>query len=481
MNHCNISGGETSCDDYPECDGGSGCIAASLGKPVCDRTGKFGDSESKSGIGGSPGVQVFCGSSALIENCVICDCGGGGALVAGEGSVLSIRKCEVYKNHQAGLEAREGGKLVASENRIFDNGYHGILIGPDAGECVIDGNDIFENALEGMLAVHTTNKIEICNNDIHHNRPFGLSLDDNSQMTIRNNRIFENGFWGILAKSRTSAHVVGNFITGNKCGGIFIGVNYSGRVHLESNIVRDHCGPWLEYQKESLNLRNMSSLLDDKNACLLGFPSGEGDCYSLPPFLSNNEEVNNEEGMHHPREVVERYSGCTYCRRSRDEVQRIFKCPNCHIASYCCKECRRKHGPKHETLCVALRRRYSVTVEMIPLAEPGKVSFRAFGTHLKGIGEGPKPKRNSRKKFIVKIQTQTLNSHPRQLLTVYDKSLTIDYNIQSAEIFNVIMECGVLGALHKFTSKKVFVWAMFAERGEKLTVFLDRLVPYQEW
>jgi len=118
---------------------------------------------------------------------------------------------------------------------------------------------------------------------------------------------------------------------------------------------------------------------------------------------------------------------------------------------------------------------------MIPFVEPGNVSHRTFGTHLKGIGEGPRPKRNSREKFIVKIQTQTLNSHRLQLLTVYDKSLTIDCFVQSPEIFNVIMECGVLGALHKFTSKKAFFLAMFAEGGEKLTIFLDCLAPYQEW
>jgi len=118
---------------------------------------------------------------------------------------------------------------------------------------------------------------------------------------------------------------------------------------------------------------------------------------------------------------------------------------------------------------------------MIPLVEPGNVSHRTFGTHLKGIGEGPKPERNSRKTFIVKFQTAGLNSHPLQLLTTYDQSLTIDCRVQSPEIFNLIMECGVLGALHKLTSKKVFLLAMFAERGKKLTVFLDRLAPYQEW
>lgn len=480
-NHCDFSGGVTSCEDFPECNGGPGCKAAALGKPICDRTHKFGE-PSVSGFPGCAGIQIMNGSCALMENCSIHDCGGGGVLVVDEGSRLLIRMCEVYRNHQAGLEAREGGNLVASENRIFDSGYHGILIGPDAGKCVIDGNKIFENAREGMLAFHTTNKIEICNNDIHHNRPFGLSLDGNSQMTIRNNRIFENGFWGILVKSRTSAHIEGNVITANKCGGIFIGINYSGRVHLESNIVRDHSGPWLEYQNKANNLRFHRSSIDIKVAALLGFPSGENDCYSIPPFLSRNEEVNNEEGMHHPREVVEqRCSGCTYCRRSKEEVERVIKCPNCHIASYCCKECQRRHRPKHKTLCVALRSRFSVTVDMIPLVEPGNVSHRTFGTHLKGIGEGPKPERNSRKTFIVKFQTAGLNSHPLQLLTTYDQSLTIDCRVQSPEIFNLIMECGVLGALHKLTSKKVFLLAMFAERGKKLTVFLDRLAPYQEW
>ena len=487
MNHCRISGGETSCDDYPECNGGSGCIAASLGKPVCDRTGNFGDSKLKSGIGGSPGVQVLCGSSALIEDCVICDCGGGGALVVGNGSRLLVRKCEVYRNHQAGLEAREGGELIASQNRIFDSGFHGILIGPHAGECDIDDNKIFENASEGIFALQNSTKIVIRKNDIHHNRPFGLSLDFDSQLEISDNKIFENGFWGILAKTRTSAHIARNVLFGNKCGGIFIGVNFSGRIHLESNIVRDHSGPWLEYQrgKISFPLDSDEFFGEYGPQSPVYLPPGEkNEFYSNPPILNGNKEFNNEEGTYHPREVGERlYGGCTYCRRSRDQVERLMMCSNCHIASYCSKECQRKHRPIHKTLCFALKGRYSVTVDIIPYfkSDDQRVPVRTFGTHLKGIGEGPKLKRNSRQKFVIKVQTQTLNSHPRQLLFAYDKSLTVDDNIQSPEIFNVIMECGVLGALNKFTSKKAFFWAMFAERGKKLTVFLDHLAPYQEW
>ena len=479
LKHCQISGGSTSCEDFPECNGGEGCIAVSLGKPACDRTGKFGLSGLRSGICGYPGVQVFDESFALIEDCAIHHCGGGGALVAGKGSRMAVIKCEVYKNHQAGLEAREGGNLTASQNKIFNSGFHGVLIGPNAGECLITGNKIFENAREGIYACSNENTIEISENDVHHNRPFGLSLDRSSHLVIRDNKIFENGFWGILAKSRTSAVIKGNIISGNKCGGIFIGVNYSARVHLESNTVRDHGGPWLEYQQGSIPI---DTTLLEKDSSSLGLPPGEKQFYTNPPILVRNKKYNNEEGMYHPKEVIERfYSGCTFCRRSRSEVRHLRKCPSCRIASYCSRECREKHLATHETLCFALRSRYSVTVSTFPQVDPGKKPVRTFGTHLKGIGTGPKPKCDGSEKFIVKTQTQNLNSHPLQLLVVYDKSLTIDYTIQSPEIFSVIMECGVLGMLNKFTSKKVFFWATFAKREEKLTVFLDHLAPYQEW
>ena len=480
LNYCEISGGNASCEDFPECNGGAGCVASSVGKPVCDRTGKFGDPQSISGVGGHPGVQILQGSSALIENCVIHDCGGGGALVAREGAFLEVRKCVVYKNHQAGLEARKSGKLVASGNRIFNNGYHGILIGPNAGECDVSDNKIFENAQQGIFVYHNTSKIIIRGNDVHHNRPFGLSLDQNSCLLISNNKIFENGFWGIQAQLRTSATITGNVISGNKCGGIFIGWNYSGRIHLESNIIRDHSGPWLEYKATKHSRR----IDDDEFAAALDLdlPPGENEIYSKPPILSANREFNNEEGMYHPIEVGQRlFTGCTFCRRSGDEVRRLRKCPTCHVASYCCKACQQNHWPSHKPLCVALKSRYSVTVKIIHFVGPGKITQRTFGSHLKGIGTGPKPKRSSRQKFIVKIQTTSGNSHPLQLLIVYDKSLTIDCFIQSPEIFNVIMECGVLGALYKGTSKKVFFWAMFPEEEEKLTIFLDHLAPYQEW
>ena len=55
---------------------------------------------------------------------------------------MAVHKCEVYKNHQAGLQAREGGTLSAFQNKIFSGGFHGVLIGPNAGECLITRNKL---------------------------------------------------------------------------------------------------------------------------------------------------------------------------------------------------------------------------------------------------------------------------------------------------------------------------------------------------
>lgn len=304
-------------------------------------------------------------------------------------------------------------------------------------------------------------------------------LDETSRLLISNNKIFENGFWGILAKTRTSAKIIGNVISGNKCGGIRIAINYSGRIYLESNIVRNHSGPWLDDVKFTKSIPVDERLLSaDILTATVYPPQGEkAEIYSRPPILSKNKTFNNEEGICHPKEVVQRvYSGCTFCRRSRDEVRRHMKCPSCHIASYCCEECRRKHWPTHNTLCTALRRRYSVSVKIIP-----RVHDSLFDTLLKGLGKGLKNKRNSRQRFIVQIRTCQLNSHPLQLLDVHDQSFIVDCKIQSPEIFSVIMECGVLGDIEKGTSKRAFFWAMIVKGGEELTIFLDNLAPYQEW
>jgi hypothetical protein len=382
----------------------------------------------------------------------------------------------VHKNRQAGLEARKGGRLVAIDNDIYANRFHGILIGPSAGKCDIIKNRIYENRMEGIIVARTkNNEVIIDRNRIFHNLAFGISLD-NCQVEIKKNEIFENNFYGIHAKYLTTAIVENNDVFSNKCGGIHIGVNFSGRVYIRLNVVRDNNGPWLQNEGEYI-IRPGSMASSDRNSPNY-LPEGETEIYSILPFAQDNDIRNNEEKAFHPKKKIESVqSECAFCRSSKN----LLRCSRCKIASYCNSTCQKRHWKKHKALCSALTDQYSVTVEPKRCFSSEFYSTRLFGPHLKGIGKGPKPDPKSKQRFVVKVQTGHLNGHPLQNLTVYDKSLSIDGSIQSPEVFHVIMECGVIGQINKFTSKKAYFYATFADGGKKLNIYLGKLAPYQDW
>ena len=477
LNHCEISAGISCCQDFPECNGGQGCVAASRGQPICDRNNNFGI-PLPSGVSGFPGIQVQSGSTVYLTRCQIHHCGGGGALVSDNGSRLFVQKCGVYSN-QSGLEARDGGELIATENIVYGNRTHGFLMGPNTGRCLIRNNKIFENHKEGVRVPNSKREalVTVDGNEIHHNMASGFSLTD-SHLSITNNKIFENGFWGILCKTRTSAKIMGNDIFGNKCGGIFIGINFCGKVAINSNVIRDHAGPYLHYLEGPFpDARTLHEL--DPN--VIDLPPGETNFYSNPPTQENNQVFNNTEGLFHPEEAIERLrTGCCLCSRKLCQ-KGVKRCPECYIAVYCGLDCLQNHRQKHKSLCAVLKRRYSTTVDLHKLPE-FVTENRYFGPHLKDIGKCPPPKKKGRHAFIIKVQTTTLNCHPKQMMRAYDQSLAaVHHDIQSSDVFNMVMECGVLGQLNKFTSKKAYFWATFADGGNKLDIFLSHLAPYQQW
>lgn len=476
MSRCEISAGFSRCQDYPECNGGEGCVAASRGQPTCDRTLTFGVPY-KSGFTGYPGIQVKGGSTVYITRSQIHHCGGGGALVSEKRSRLFVQKCEVYGN-QNGLEATNGGQLIATENNVYGNSTHGFLIGPDPGCCLISNNQIFENHKEGVYVANNKQGalVTVDGNDIHYNMAFGLSLTD-CHLSISNNKIFENGFWAILCITRTSAKIMGNDIFGNKCGGIFIGINFCGKVAINSNVIRDHAGPSLHYLEgpfpDASTIHESHPHFD--------LPPGETNFYSYPPTQENNQVFNNTEGFFHPEEAIERLeTGCCHCFGKLNK-RGVKRCPECYIAVYCGQDCLQKHRQKHKSLCAVLKRRYSTTVDLQKLSK-FETENRYFGPHLKGIGKCPPPSKKGRHAFIIKVQTTFLNCHPKQMMRAYDQSLAaVHHDIQSSDVFNMVMECGVLGQLNKFTSKKAYFWATFADGGKKLDIFLSHLAPYQKW
>ena len=219
FNKCHFSNGQETCTDFPSCKGGSGCMNPD---PNGCQT-KFeklsarnsGSGSFQTGEVGHPGLTAANGGIVYLERCTLDSCGGGGALSTGKGSVLNVSNCVIVRNRQQGLEAREGGKLIAVHNDIQNNGAHGVLVGPN-GTATLRHNNIARNYREGIYAIELNRDEDeildfrpeskscavIEENVISYNGLCGISLDGGT-FIINSNTIFENWFWGIMAKFRS--------------------------------------------------------------------------------------------------------------------------------------------------------------------------------------------------------------------------------------------------------------------------------------
>jgi parallel beta-helix repeat protein len=386
-----------------------------------------------------------------------------------------------------GIEARNGGTIKALNCLIVENQFHGVAIGP-RGIGYISGNTIEGNGREGIwcggIAEEFRSNSEggsksvIVDNVISHNGLSGLSFDGGSY-EVKNNKIFENWFWGLMIKSKSSTYLLNNDIFENKCGGIRVGINYSASVLIDGNTIRDHTGPCvyaINFDKQSTkeNTVFMHSINED-----------ETQQYSRRPIItSTNVRRNNDKGVQHPRDLVNVIKTCCFCHESSNSLKSYCECKK---AMYCSKECQSKHWKKHAHLCKLLRESYTVEIQMIdtvPFMDvgPNMVEIRQFNSSLVGIQEGPPPDRMSSELFIVKIQTGKEYGcyDPYKQLMLYDRSVTLDIKFSSPVLYHLANECGVLAGT-KWTTKKIFCWAYFKNRAFVLCIKTDNLPPFQTW
>jgi parallel beta-helix repeat protein len=487
FHHCKFSNGKKSCDEFPKCKGDKGCINPQKCKLSVKKVESSCMGNIKSGEVGYSGIVASNGGIVYLESCILDRCGGGGVLSDGEGSLIEMNNCTVRHMRQMGIEARNGGTIKALNCLIVENQFHGVAIGP-RGIGYISGNTIEGNGREGIwcggIAEEFRSNSEggsksvIVDNVISHNGLSGLSFDGGSY-EVKNNKIFENWFWGLMIKSKSSTYLLNNDIFENKCGGIRVGINYSASVLIDGNTIRDHTGPCvyaINFDKQSTkeNTVFMHSINED-----------ETQQYSRRPIItSTNVRRNNDKGVQHPRDLVNVIKTCCFCHESSNSLKSYCECKK---AMYCSKECQSKHWKKHAHLCKLLRESYTVEIQMIdtvPFMDvgPNMVEIRQFNSSLVGIQEGPPPDRMSSELFIVKIQTGKEYGcyDPYKQLMLYDRSVTLDIKFSSPVLYHLANECGVLAGM-KWTTKKIFCWAYFKNRAFVLCIKTDNLPPFQTW
>ena len=425
----------------------------------------------------SANLQAREGSRTFIVRCHLRD-SGGGVLSTDDDSFAVVRDCKILEHSLFPLEAREGGSLVAEGNEIFRGECGGVCLGPKAGPSRITKNKIHSTRNFGIVVFNESKEIVIESNEIYQNGAHGILLWGSSSMVARKNKIFENWFWGIDVFSKSSAQLSENIVHNNKYGGIRVGFTAS-KVVLARNVVTDHNGPGILTGEAALGSK---IILDASCRSLTGQTLPEKFPYHLPARIGNT-EMHNVEGQQHPKQKLRSLgSRCAFCYQLPSEGVNFKICVRCHKASYCSKECQTQHWKRHKTLCKALKDKFSVSVDVPSPGEEGYTASDRSTYHpdLKGIKQGPKPNRYSTKRFIVKIQVHEYGIYnPNTDLTVYDQSTDVYITFKSETIFHIIGQCGVLG-LSKGTSKKIFCYASFEDKGKKLRIYLDEFAPFQE-
>jgi hypothetical protein len=483
---CKFSNGDKGCDEFPKCTGDKGCINPPKCKLLIKKAESYPLGIHATGQVGYAGISANNGGIVYLESCILDRCGGGGVVSDGDGSLIEMNNCTVRHMRQMGIEARNGGAIKAMNCLIVENQFHGVAIGP-RGIGYISGNTIEGNGQEGIWCgglagpfriSNGGSKSVIVNNVISHNGLSGLSFDGGSY-EVNNNKIFENWLWGLMIKSKSSTYLLNNDIFENKCGGIRVGINFSASVLIDGNNIRDHTGPGVY----AIHFHNQST--KENTVFMHSINEDETQQYSRRPIItSTNVRRNNDKGVQHPRNLVNVIKTCCFCHESFNSLK---SCCKCKKAMYCSKECQSKHWKKHRHLCKLLRETYTVEIQMIdtvPFIDvvPNMVGIRQFDSSLVGIQEGPPPDRMSSKPFIVKIQTGKEYGYydPYKKLMLYDRSVTLDIQFSSPVLYHLANECCVLAGT-KWTTKQIFCWAYFKNRGFVLCIKTDILLPFETW
>ncbi|XP_053406880.1 uncharacterized protein LOC123546578 [Mercenaria mercenaria] len=501
---CVFSNGRKGCEDFPICKGLVGCV-----NPNPDECRKLCASQKRvpcpqsSGVVGFPGINAKGVGNVLVDNCTLNRCGGGGTLSI-EGSVLKIRNSTIRNMRQMGVEAREGGFTVAENCIICDNQFHGVAIGPNGRgivrNCVIQNNKSEGIWCGGNLKYKAQFKLKqtkggstcrVFDNLIYQNGMSGISFDGGSY-DVSGNKIFDNWFWGMMVKSRSTTNICNNDIFENKCGGIRIGVNYSAPVVMDGNSIRDHTGPAVHTERDPKTNDLFKSLHGNKALMKMkedfGMMEDESTVFSIPPIITTRNVIEkNNRGRQHPRQILDLVETCCFCHIDSNKLK---KCAECKKASYCSKECQKQHWKRHQNICKLMTENFTVDIKMSDTttwdeynSKPsGWVSIRGTNAPLPGLGEGTPPDKSSDKRFIVKIQSGNEYSSydPNKELLLYDQTQTLDMFFRNSNIYHLVCECGVLAAT-KFTTKKMFCWASFKNNGKTLRIYTDTLPPFQTW
>ena len=404
------------------------------------------------------------------ERCNFTNCKAGGLLCGGPGNMV-VDNCTFAGNVRAGLEVRENGILTVRNSRMYNNAADGLTIGPSAAKCDAFDCQLYHNAREGIAVLDASKCVALMRNHVFGNDSCGIFVR-NSDVDIRENKIFDNEAWGIWSQTNSLCNVSMNEVFRNKHGGVRVGKRWTGKEfppsRVELNKVYDNFGPGIVDTINDFEDKRLSAT--DTNV-----PETNSDYKSAK--YDENVEYNNEE------RIISNQSkfSSSWCSGCKKKCGGMKLCGKCFTAGYCNKDCQLEHWPKHKKLCKVLREKSSLLITS--MKRHGSDGY--VNVHAKGLDEvGPKysdPPPRDGKRFIVKIQTnfESVAFGVRHLLAIYDRSLDVYEDFEDEFIYHLVKEFGVL-CERKYQEKKLFLYCVFEKNG-KLRLFFNDFADFQTW
>ena len=476
---------------------------------------------------GSTAPLVLVNGTASFLKCTFKGNGGCGIVVEGPNASATMVECQVTGNgamgrYASGVRVYNKGRVAIHKCHIHGN-TRGIWVDEEqagvlAKEAIITDSEIYDNKYEGILVAGLPPQsivslpVEIRGNKIFHNGTFGVRVFLNhNDVTLENNVIFENFYWGVCIHSNSGGLYRGNEICNNKMGGIIAGLQSPGKIPcvIENNYIHDNCGPafheglrTFELYSFPLKLRNFLMEKDEINRFVGQYPL---DLKTVAPDMvaanfkpSNRCSGNNHGSANLRSHKLRRY--CAFCLLKNDGLK---SCKSCMSAKYCGKECQMKHWGRHKYICKATTERHSVEISLqVTHDHSFKMLLFSLNQTYPGMEPSgpdyapPPPEDGSR--FMVKLQTHEPKPDPERgtiesrgfmsdeqdphkaSIRLYDRSRHLDFFFKGKpQLYHLIMECGMMGFSMSIT-KRLFCWAAFKD-SKTVRIFTHEFPPAQRW
>ena len=171
-------------------------------------------------------------------------------------SNANITNSEIaYLGYEAGIgEGKTGLTYLGGDNSVIrNNNIHDLYFAfysKDVGGMIIENNRIYNNGHYGLDPHTRTHDMLIRNNTVHDNGSIGIVCSlDCSHITIENNKAYNNARIGIMLSRNMHDSIVRNNIVYNETQGIFVSKSHGNQIY--NNTVSE--------VRNGIYLKNMSS------------------------------------------------------------------------------------------------------------------------------------------------------------------------------------------------------------------------------